>query len=76
MFLYLSCYSSIVTTRILSIVIKIIPNVVSLWVADFVHRAYLVKSIGGWGELWPIRKFIDFPDDDTNDGAKSLKCMS
>jgi len=41
-----------------------------------------VKSMEG--DLWPVRKFIGFPDDDSHDGdsnlpnsgTKNLKCMS
>lgn len=49
---------------------KIIPNVVSPWGDDFAHRAYFVKSLEG--DLWLVRKFIGFPDDDTDDEDSNL----
>jgi len=49
---------------------KIIPNVVSPWGADFAYRAYFVKSLEG--DLWLVRKFIGFPDDDTDDEDSNL----
>ncbi|CAJ2639785.1 unnamed protein product [Trifolium pratense] len=40
---------------------KVIPNVVSSKGDDYSQRVYLVKSLEG--DLWLIRRFIDFPDD-------------
>ncbi|CAL5202216.1 unnamed protein product [Lathyrus oleraceus] len=41
---------------------KVIPKILSLKGDDYLDRAYLVKSLEG--ELWLVRKFIDFPEDD------------
>ncbi|XP_058784132.1 F-box protein SKIP23-like [Vicia villosa] len=41
---------------------KVISKVVSLKGGDYAHRAYLVKSLEG--DLWLVRKFIGYPDDD------------
>ncbi|XP_045822335.1 uncharacterized protein LOC123915238 [Trifolium pratense] len=53
---------------------KVIPNVVSSKGDEYAQRAYIVKSLEG--DLWIIRRFIDFPDDfdeddDDDDGYDS-----
>jgi hypothetical protein len=49
---------------------KIIPNVVSSWGDSYAHRGYLVESLEG--DLWLVRKFIGFPDDDNPDEERNL----
>ncbi|XP_050876960.1 F-box protein SKIP23-like, partial [Lathyrus oleraceus] len=43
---------------------KVIPKVVSLEGDDYADRVYLVKSLEG--DLWLVRKFIDFPEGEDN----------
>jgi hypothetical protein len=52
---------------------KVIPKVVSSRGADFAHRSYLVKSLEG--DLWIVRKFIGFPDNDDlpSSGTKTFE---
>ncbi|XP_058784071.1 F-box protein SKIP23-like [Vicia villosa] len=47
---------------------KVISKVVSLKGGDYVERTYLVKSLEG--DLWLVRKFIDFGDEDDEDNVE------
>ncbi|XP_058776363.1 F-box protein SKIP23-like [Vicia villosa] len=51
----------------------VIPNVVSSWGDNYAHRSYLVESLEG--DLWLVRKFISYPEDDNlpSSGAKKFE---